>query len=486
MNDCVLLSVEETYQADARATAGGVPGVELMEAAGRAVANGIRQRWDKQPVAVLCGPGSNGGDGFVVARLLREAGWPVRLALLGSPEKLTGDAAVNAKRWQGTVAELKADVLDGRRLAVDALFGAGLTRPLEGAAKTVIDAVNARKMDCVAIDIPSGVDGDTGEVLGTAPRATLTITFFRAKPGHFLLPGRILCGDVNIADIGIPESVLEGIAPKTFVNDPSWWRRRYPRPKAEGNKYSRGHLVVMGGAEMTGAARLAAGAARRAGAGLVTIAAPSEAFAIYAAGDPGTLVKPIADDAGFEDFLSDPRRNAVLAGPGAGTGEQTRRRVLAALQAEKTCLLDADALTVFQDAPRHLFDAIHSPCLLTPHEGEFRRLFAGGGGKLARARAAARQSGAVILLKGADTVIAAADERAVIDATAPPDLATAGTGDVLAGIAAGLMAQGMNVFDAACAAVWLHGKAAAAVGPGLIAEDLPKALPRIIAELLNP
>ena len=486
MNDCVLLSVEETYQADARATAGGVPGVELMEAAGRAVANGIRQRWDMRPVAVLCGPGSNGGDGFVVARLLREAGWSVRLALLGSPEKLTGDAAVNANRWQGTVAELKTDVLEGRRLVVDALFGAGLTRPLEGAAKTVIDAVNTRKMDCVAIDIPSGVDGDTGEVLGTAPRARLTTTFFRAKPGHLLLPGRILCGDVDIADIGIPESVLEDIAPKTFVNDPSWWRRRYPRPKAEGNKYSRGHLVVMGGAEMTGAARLAAGAARRAGAGLVTIAAPSEAFAIYAAGDPGTLVKPIADDAGFEDFLSDPRRNAVLAGPGAGTGEQTRRRVLAALQAEKACLLDADALTVFQDAPRHLFDAIRSPCLLTPHEGEFRRLFAGGGGKLARARAAARQSGAVILLKGADTVIAAADERAVIDATAPPDLATAGTGDVLAGIAAGLMAQGMNVFDAACAAVWLHGKAAAAVGPGLIAEDLPKALPRIIAELLNP
>ncbi len=483
MNDYALLSVEETYQADALATAGGVPGVELMEAAGGAVANAICQRWEQQPIAVLCGPGSNGGDGFVVARLLRESGWPVRLALLGSLEKLTGDAAVNAKRWQGTVAELKTDILEGHRLVVDALFGAGLTRPLEGAAKTVIDAVNARKMDCVAIDIPSGVDGNTGEVLGAAPQATLTITFFRAKPGHFLLPGRIFCGDVEIADIGIPQSVLESMAPKTFVNDPSWWRHLYPRPKAEDNKYSRGHLVVMGGAEMTGAARLAARAARRAGAGLVTIAAPSEAFAIYAAGDPGTLVKPIADDAEFEDFLSDPRRNAVLVGPGAGINEQTRRRILTALQVEKACLLDADALTVFQDAPQHLFEAIHSPCLLTPHEGEFRRLFASDGGKLSRVRAAAKQSGAVIVLKGADTVIAAPDGRAVIDATAPPDLATAGTGDVLAGIAAGLMTQGMDIFDAACAAVWLHGKAAAAFGPGLIAEDLPEAVPRIIAEL---
>ena len=483
MHDDALLTVEEMTRADATAAAGGVPSLDLMEAAGSAIARHVVRRWPKQPLAILCGPGNNGGDGFVVARLLDGSGWPVRVLLLGELAALKGDARVNAERWRGDVADLDGSLPDDCRLVVDALFGAGLARPLDGAAGAAIEAVNRRRLVCVAVDMPSGVNGDTGEVLGTAPAATTTVTFFRRKPGHLLLPGRQLCGDVAVADIGIPASVLAEIAPRTFANGPRLWRDRYPRPAPADNKYSRGHAVVVGGAEMTGAARLAALGARRIGAGLVTIAAAPEVFSVYASDTPGTLVKPVADEAAFAALLADPRKNAVLIGPGAGVNGATKERVLATLGADKACVLDADALTVFADDPEALFRAAPPSWLLTPHEGEFQRLFPGAGDKLARARRAARTSGAVILLKGADTVIAAPDGRCVVNDGAPPELATAGSGDVLAGFALGLMAQGMDTFEAAAAAAWLHGAAAAAFGPGLIAEDLPEVLPIVLGRL---
>ena len=476
-----LLTVDEMARADKAAIAGGVPSLDLMEAAGAAVAGEIRDRWPQRPVAVLCGPGNNGGDGFVVARLLDEAGWPVRVSLLESADDLGGDAAVNAGRWNGEVETLGGGLPADCRLVVDALFGAGLARPLEGAALAAIESVNERVeaggIDCVAVDMPSGVHGDTGDVLGVAPMACLTVTFFRPKPGHLLFPGRVRTGDLVIADIGIPEAVLDGIRPKAFANAPDLWLDRYPWPQAAGNKFDRGHAVIAGGAEMTGASRLAAFAARRIGAGLVTLAVPEQAFPIYAAGSPGVIIKPLPPesegDVEFEAYLFDPRRVASLVGPGSGLDTVTRTRALTALKSGKATILDADALSVFEDDADFLCSAITGPCLLTPHEGEFRRLFPGGGDKLTRARDAARTSGAVVLLKGPDTVIAAPGGRAVINAGAPPELATAGSGDVLAGFALGLIAQGMNVFDAASAAVWLHGRAAAAFGPGLIAEDLP-------------
>jgi NAD(P)H-hydrate epimerase len=485
MRDNILLSVAEMYEADRLAEAGGVPSIELMEAAGAAIARHIQHRWRPEPVAVLCGPGNNGGDGFVVARLLRDAGWPVRVALLGAPKKLKDTAAASAVRWGTDAASVEAGVDEGCRLVVDAMFGAGLKRPLKGAAKAALAArVEAGAAECVAVDVPSGVHGDSGQVLGVAVKASLTVTFFRRKPGHMLFPGRALCGEVVVADIGIPESVLASMEPRTFANRPDLWLSALPRPKNEGNKYSRGHAVVVGGAEMTGAARLAALGARRVGAGLVSIAAPAEVFALYAAGTPGTLVKPMADDNGFGEWLADPRHNAVLVGPGAGITKTTRRRTLEALTLKKACVIDADALTVFAGKPAELFSAIAAPCLLTPHEGEFRRLFAVEGDKLERTRAAARQSGAVVLLKGADSVIAAPDGRAVLNDNAPPELASAGTGDVLAGFVLGLMAQDMDTVAAACAAVWMHGAAAAAFGPGLIAEDLPDALPGVLRSIL--
>ena len=292
-----------------------------------------------------------------------------------------------------------------------------------------------------------------------------------------MYPGRLQTGDLVVADIGIPSAVLADIRPMTHANEPDLWLGRYPWPRAAGNKYDRGHAVIAGGPEMTGAARLAAFAARRIGAGLVTIAVPEVAFPVYAAGAPGVIIKPLAPaaagDVEFEAYLSDPRRNATLVGPGLGLDAVARGRVLTALKSGKATILDADALSVFEDDAEVLFSAITGPCLLTPHEGEFRRLFPGSGDKLRRTRAAAETAGAVVLLKGPDTVIAAPGGLAVINADAPPELATAGSGDVLAGFALGLIAQGMDVFEAACAAVWLHGRAAAAFGPGLIAEDLP-------------
>ncbi|MFQ6017747.1 MAG: NAD(P)H-hydrate dehydratase [Kiloniellaceae bacterium] len=484
------LSVAEMSRADAAAMARGVAGVGLMENAGRAVAEAARAHWQPCPVVVLCGPGNNGGDGFVAARHLAAAGWPVRLALLGARDKLAGDAAHHAGLWDGPVEpldpDLSARLLHGAGLVIDALFGAGLSRPLDGTARAAAEAVNAAGRPVVAVDVPSGLSGDTGEALGgLAIKAARSVTFFRKKPGHLLLPGRMICGAVEVADIGIPDSVLADIAPKTAENGPALWGAAIPRRRLDSHKYRFGHVLIQGGAVITGAGRLAARAALRVGAGLVTVACSRESLPIYALSMPSLITAPAAGEADFAALLEDRRKNAVLIGPGNGVGAATRKRALAALGADKAVVLDADALTSFQRRPAALFDAIRGPCVLTPHEGEFGRLFPDlKGDKLTRARAAARQSGAVLLLKGADSVIADPDGRAAINANAPPELATAGTGDVLSGLVAGLLAQGMNAFDAACAAAWLHGEAAAAIGPGLIAEDLPEALTGVLRRLL--
>jgi hydroxyethylthiazole kinase-like uncharacterized protein yjeF len=494
---CVL-STKEMYRADAAAVAGGVPGHTLMENAGRAVARAVQDRFDAGPVLILCGPGNNGGDGFVAARHLKAAGWPVRLALLGARCDLKGDAAHHAALWDGPVDALEETdtrvVLNDATVVVDALFGAGLARPLEGPARAAVLALRDSGVPVVAVDVPSGVSSDSGAVLGEAAvQAALTVTFFRKKPGHLLLPGRTLCGETLVADIGIPDIVLAEIAPQTFENGPTLWRQDYPWRGPGSHKYDFGHAVVLGGAVMTGAGRLAAQAALRVGAGLVSIACPRAAVPIYAAAGPSLITAPVDSDAELADLLADPRRNAVLVGPGLGVGGQTRRLALTALGLGRAVVLDADALTSFQDAPTELYKAISGTkagsCVLTPHEGEFARLFPGlGGDRLARARAAAQASGAVVLLKGADTVIAAPDGRAAINTNAPPALATAGTGDVLAGLVIGLLAQGQKApgfgpFEAACAAAWLHGEAGAALGLGLIAEDLPGALPSVLRAL---
>ncbi|MEX2296557.1 MAG: NAD(P)H-hydrate dehydratase [Dongiaceae bacterium] len=471
-------------EADRLVIAGGKPGIALMEAAGARVTAAIMRRWSPRPVVVLCGPGNNGGDGFVVARLLQAQGWPVRLIRLDGRTGTRGDAAKAAAAWQGAEAPADPGSLDNAALVVDALFGAGLDRPLDGAARALIEGVMSRGLDCAAIDIPSGISGDDGRVLGVAARCQLTVTFFRPKPGHFLDPGRSLCGRLEIADIGLPVSALTEIAPKTALNAPGLWLERFPFPAAADHKYTRGHAVVLGGATMTGAARLAAHAARRVGAGLLTIASPPEAVPIYAADQPGAIMRAMPDDAAFERLVGDPRVTAVLLGPGAGLDDAVRRRCLIARGVGKPCVFDADALTLFAEMPDALFNRLDPRCLLTPHEGEFARLFPDlTGDRLSRARAAAARSNAMLLLKGADTVIAAPDGTAILSPLGPPTLATGGSGDVLAGLALGLMTQGMNALWAAAAACWFQAEAARAHGPGLIAEDLARAVPESVRHL---
>lgn len=459
-------------EADRLAIAAGVPGTVLMENAGRAVADAICERWTARPVAVLCGPGNNGGDGFVAARVLAERGWPVRLALLGERSALKGDAAHHAALWTGPVEPLAPECTDGAGLVVDALFGAGLSRPLDGVPAQTLRQVQA---PLIAVDTPSGVNGSTGAVEGHAPQAALTVTFFRAKPGHWLYPGRGLCGELIVADIGIPAAVLEHIGPQTWHNTPGLWR--LPGMAADDHKYRRGHCLVATGV-MPGAARLAAHAALRAGAGLVSVAAPAGAFAGLAALPAAVILRACPNLPAFVALAGEPRVGSVVIGPGAGADGRTRRRVLAALAAGKPAVIDADGLSAFADEPERLFAAIAAaPAVLTPHEGEFRRLFPDiEGDKRNRARKAAERSGAAVLLKGPDTVIAAPDGRAAINGNAPPWLATAGSGDVLSGLVGGLLAQGLPPFEAAAAGVWLHGEAASAHGPGMIADDLPRAL----------
>jgi NAD(P)H-hydrate epimerase len=477
-----LLTATQMAEADRLTVASGISGTALMENAGRPVAYEIMQRWTPRPVLVLCGPGSNGGDGFVAARRLAEAGWPVRVALLVPRDHLRGEAAHHAALWGGPVEPLTPAALDGAELVVDAIFGAGLSRALEGAAAQTLLAAATKRLTIVAVDVPSGLMGDTGANLGAVP-AVLTVTCFRKKPGHLLLPGRMLCGELVVADIGTPASVFERVVPDTFENDPALWLADLPRPHHGGNKYTRGHALISGGYPMTGAARMAARAAARAGAGLTTVAVPEIALPVYAAALTSVMVHPIAAPGDFDSLLQDRRFSALLIGPGAGTGEATRTRALVMLKTGRPTLLDADALTAFHGDPSLLDRSIIGPCVLTPHDGEFRRLFDPSGDKLTRTRAAARRSGAVIVLKGADTVITAPDRRSIINANAPPTLATAGAGDVLSGIVLGLLAQGMEPFLAAAAAVWIHGAAATAFGPGLLAEDLPDLLPGVFRHL---
>ncbi|MBM3554227.1 MAG: NAD(P)H-hydrate dehydratase [Alphaproteobacteria bacterium] len=483
-NTHALLSVAEMTAADKAADHYRKSGAILMENAGKAVAEAILGRYRKGKVVVLCGPGNNGGDGYVIARHLARKRWPVTVATNTKVTDYKGEALLNAEAWSGPVAPLEPIVVAGADIVVDALYGAGLSRPIDGADRRVLEAVGRLDAKVVAVDVPSGVHGDSGAVLGFALQADLTVTFFRKKIGHLLYPGRGLCGETKVVDIGIPAEVLDDIHPTAFANRSALWAEGFPRPRPEGHKYHRGHaLIVGGGRETTGAGRLAAKAALRAGAGLSTLACPEEALAINAGALDAVMVRSFGDGAGYTGLLEDARRNAVLLGPGNGVNEATRARVLATLATGRATVLDADALTVFADAPKALFQAIRGPVVLTPHEGEFARIFAVSGSRLARARAAAKHSGAVVLLKGPDTVIAAPDGKALIDDNAPPSLATAGSGDVLAGLVVGLLAQGMPAFEAAAAAVWLHGRAAAAFGPGLTADDLPALVPKALAAL---
>ncbi len=486
-----LLTAEEMKRAEQLAAEAGLSTLTMMENAGRGVAEEVVRRYPRgSRVTVLCGPGNNGGDGFVCARFLRERGYQVRLALLGRREELSRDPKEMARRWDEAIEPMSLQVLEGAQIIVDAIYGTGLRDDVSGVPAQMIEEVTARGLPVIAIDIPTGIDATGGGVKGVAFKAAATVTFFRRKTGHVLLPGRLHSGDVRVIDIGVQPAILGEIAPRTFANDPDFWLRYFPRLKIDGHKYDRGHaLVVSGPMESTGAARLAARTALRSGSGLVTVATSKAAFYINAAQLTAVMVSPYDGPLGLSEILADPRITAVLIGPGAGADPEVKDLVGSVLASDAIAVLDAEGITAFQDAPDVLFHQIKArpaPTIMTPHEGEFKKIFpelAGETSKLERARRAAETSGAVVILKGADTVVAAPDGLSSISENAPPWLATAGSGDVLAGLVTGLLAQGMAAFDAAAAAVWIHGELAVTFGPGMIADDMADLLPGVLQRL---
>jgi hydroxyethylthiazole kinase-like uncharacterized protein yjeF len=466
-----LLTPEQMAAVDRAAPSAGVSSLTLMENAGRAVGRAIRQRYRPCRVLVLCGPGNNGGDGYVVARLLAQEGWPVAVAALAEP-RAGGDAAVMRRRWAGPMRGFFAAEAARAELVVDAVFGAGLGRDIAPEVAEVLRAAGR----VVAIDTPSGVDGATGAVRGYAPKAEMTVTFVRLKPGHLLLPGRDLCGTRILADIGMPDAALRAVEATSFANGPGLWR--LPALEAQGQKYTRGMLTVLAGSEMAGASRLASMGARRAGAGLLTLAVAGSGDVLRST-EPGLIVseKPV------DELLEDDRRKTWLCGPGLGLG-RAGEALPKLIAARRRIVADADALGACAGAPERL----RGVSVITPHGGEFSKLFGPlGEDKSRAARDAAARIGAVVVLKGSDTVIASPDGRVAINHNAPPSLATAGSGDVLAGIIAGLLTQGMAAWESAAAGVWLHGEAArqagGATGAGLIAEDLADGLVRALAAL---
>ncbi|WP_157018985.1 NAD(P)H-hydrate dehydratase [Mesorhizobium xinjiangense] len=477
-------------------------GYGLMLRAGQAVAADILAHYPAMAAAhILCGGGNNGGDGYVVARLLAEAGVAVRIWREKPPKPGTDAARAEAD------CPVAAEVLERFSakpgdVVVDALFGAGLSGPVRGPAAQAIIRANASGAATVAVDLPSGVSGETGQADVAAIRAARTVTFFRRKPGHLLQPGRSLCGPTVVADIGIAAEVLDEIGPRCFENAPALWAGAMPAPGVEAHKYARGHAAVFsGGPANTGAARLAALAAARAGAGAVTVLSPANALMVNAAHLTSIMLRKIEDTEDLVAFVGDRNPSAMVIGPAFGVGERCRAFVKAILAnaadsdgRHAGLVFDADAITSFCDTPDELFAAIGAgqgvDTVLTPHEGEFRRLFPDiaaqhSVSKVERARLAARRAEATLVYKGPDTVIASPDGRAAINANGTPWLATAGSGDVLAGIIAGLMAQAMPAFEAAATAVWLHAEAGRRFGPGLIAEDLPGLLPEVLGEHLG-
>ncbi len=479
----LLLTPGQMGDADRAAAASGIDSFGLMERAGQAVAAAALKAFPEAlRFIVLCGPGNNGGDGYVAARALLAAGATCQVHAWGDAGALKGDAARAFRLCPLQPAPLPDYQHLPGDVIIDAIFGAGLARDVPPPVAEVIERINGLGLPVLAVDLPSGLDGLTGKVRGAAFRASRTVTFMTRKPGHLLLPGRVLCGSLEVFDIGIPERIIRAAAGTIRRNDPALWR--LPETGAESHKFRRGHLAVLSGpAAATGAARLSAEAGLRAGAGLVTIGAEPEAVPALAAHLTAIMIRPLVDLPAFSDWITDPRLSAFVLGPGFGVGRGVRDRV--ERLAGRPLVLDADGISSFRDHADQLFslyeDMAEPSLVMTPHEGEFSRLFPDIAadeelGKVEKAVRAAARSRAVIVYKGADTVIAAPDGRARINDNAPASLATAGSGDVLSGIIGSLLAQGMPAFDAASAGVWLHGAAASRLGPGLTAEDLPAAI----------
>lgn len=479
-----IFTAANVKEADEMSEKLGTPAIVLMNNAGRKVAELtekiIKQKKCGDAIYVICGAGNNGGDGLVAAKYLKNKGYDIRVGLVGDFRKIT-PLTQNALE-SAVSAGIEAETFDKEYLlqsdvVIDAIFGVGLKRDIEGEIADVIKEINNSKSLKIAVDIPSGVCADTGSIKSVAVNADATVTFQNPKLGNLLLPGKENCGELFIEDIGIPEEVVDLIESIYLLNTPELWQHLLPKPKLSDHKYTKGHVVVIGGdIESTGAAKLASEAALRTGSGLVTIACDAESLPIYATSLKSVMAKKVKDPELLEKFISERKVNTVIIGPGSGNDLYSALRVTTCLDAGLRCIIDADVFTNFKNKPQDLVKALkkNKNCVLTPHEGEFKRVFKLEGNKVERASQAAKSCDNVVVLKGNDTVIAAPDGRIVINNNAPTYLATAGSGDVLSGIIGGLLAQGMPLFEAACAGVYLHSETANKLGKGMIAEDIAK------------
>ncbi len=486
-----ILSTHAMGAADRYAIEAGRSGGALMDAAGAGIASAIQQRWAPRATAVLCGPGNNGGDGWEAAHLLARAGWPVRVFSLVERGALNGDAARAAQKWADDVAPLERCDPAQFALVIDALFGAGLTRALDGEAARLAEQTQRGSRVVVSADVPSGVDGDLARPLGPAFTADLTVTFHRFKPAHLLQPAAKLCGEVTLVDIGIPAGWEQAAAPQAHLNDPTLWPSTGRALDVEAHKHSRGRLCVRAGPKgATGAARLSARAALIGGAGFVTLLCRDNALVEAAKEDAALVTRAFAAEDGFGEILAAHRADAWVIGPGAGLTDSLRRAVVSALERGGPGVLDADALSVFASGVQTLFEALHDQVVLTPHGGEFARLFPdlaaeSNLSKIEKTRRAAMRAGCIVLHKGPDTVIADPQGRVRVNAHASAALATAGTGDVLAGLIGAFLAQGVNAFDAASAGAWIHGEAGRRSGAGATVDTVLAKSPGALAHLVD-
>lgn len=488
----VLLTTQQAQALDKAAIGLGVSGESLMESAGKAVAATLADYIGTPleaggTVIILCGPGNNGGDGFVAARHLEEWGYPVSLRCSVLPSALKDDAKLAADKWHGPVETMTSTGFGDAAAIVDCLFGVGLNKAIEGEIAEIVEAVNNAETFVLAVDVPSGLSADTGLPMGPCVEAGATATFTFKKVGHAIVPGRYLSGgnsNIVVSDIGVPDKAFLGINSLEFENIPDFWGTNFPFSGPQTHKYERGHMLVLGGKEPTlGASRLASIAGLRVGAGLVTLAAPSETYPVQASALMDVMVRRFDSAFGFMGIVNDPRIKAVLVGPGAGLGEKTVDLVKQVGAKNKHLVLDADALASLVNRVDVIHDLKSPEIVLTPHEGEFAELFPKfdfNKDRLDAVRRAAKSTKTVIVLKGVSTVVAAPDGRVTIATNAPSWLSVGGTGDVLSGMICGLMTQGMPAFEAASAGVWLHGEAGMKAGRGLIASDLLDVIPRVL------
>ncbi|MBT3940232.1 MAG: NAD(P)H-hydrate dehydratase [Pelagibacterales bacterium] len=458
----------------------------LMEKAGKLAAKNIDSLYTKRKTLILCGIGGNGGDGFIIAQELANKGWDIVTTIVGDQKVIKGDALKALNKLKLKLLNFNDINLDKTKLFIDAIYGIGLSRKINKKECIILNTINNHTAPIIAIDIPSGVDCNNGQILGFAPFCDLTITFSTLKAGHILLPGSEKINKIKVVDIGISKDIINKIEPNIKINNKNQWVKEINWPKIDDHKYSRGYSLVVGGSKkMTGASRLAAISAQRAGSGIVALASEKEAEEIYFISLTSQLVKSYKNIKEYNAIINESRIDSIVIGPGLDTGNKSILRIKSALKTNKRIVLDAGAISCFKDKLGILIKALSGKdAIITPHEGELKSILPNLSGSLiSKALKAAKILDTIVVLKGATTVIASPNNEALVNPAGAKWLSTAGSGDVLAGIIGGLLSNKMKTYYAAAYGVWLHSEAGKYLGAGLIAEDIPKTLTKILKKI---